>query len=482
MRKALIAAALLAGASSVHADDSYNYFAGKPQPFKQTSGKVVTAYYYGEETVDQLAGNNLTHLVYSFLRVCGPGEFSGDKAVCDANRARLGAAGSDHRLAVNENTPDAAAHARMVDIKKRFPHLKITAAIGGWGGGNAFYYFANDATKRALFVQSVVDYLRNHTALDGIDIDWESPTDNMWQDGVQLGSPEDRQGYIDLMRDLRAALTSLGQQNGRTYLLTTALGANAVGGYLNLPVDQVHPFVDYVYVMSYDYAGAWSSDVGHHTNIKCTSYASFCLEKAMQSYLSAVPAEKVVLGVAMYARGWTNVANMTNPANPMTGKGEVQGFGGQDMGPGEFLYKQLYGTQIGSNGQGLNGYEVRYDANIGSHYLWNESNKRFIGYDDPRDVEQKGKLAVANKLGGVMAWALSQDNGDILNAMNLGVGNQRDQLLPECPSQLWNKKQVYHGGDTVAFNQQIVQARWWTLGERPKNQEWDVWRNLGNCY
>ncbi len=240
--------------------------------------------------------------------------------------------------------------------------------------------------------------------------------------------------------------------------------------------------MDYVYVMSYDYAGSWSSDVGHHTNIKCTSYAPFCLEKAMQSYMSVVPAEKIVLGVAMYARGWTNVTNMSDPANPMTGEGEVQNFGGLDMGPGEFLYKQLYGNQIDSKGQGLNGYEVRYDANIGSHYLWNETSKSFIGYDDPRDVEQKGKLAVANKLGGVMAWALSQDNGDILNAMNLGVGNQRDKLLPECPNEQWNKKQVYHAGNTVAFNKQIRRARWWNLGERPDKQSWNVWSNLGDCY
>ena len=482
MKKTLIAAALLVGMANVQAVDNFNYFAGKPQPFKQTSGKVVTAYYYGEETADQLAGDNLTHLVYSFLRACGPGEFSGDKAVCDDNRAKVGTAGSDYHLAVNENTPDTAAHARMVDIKKRFPHLKITAAIGGWGGGNAFYYFVNDDSKRAIFVESVVDYLRSHTALDGIDIDWESPTDNMWQDGVKLGSPKDRQGYIDLMRDLRAAFTRLGQENGRTYLLTTALGANAPGGYLNLPLSQVHPFVDYVYVMSYDYAGAWSPDVGHHTNLKCSSYAPFCLESVMQNYLSVMPAEKIVLGVAMYARGWTDVSNMREPNNPMTGTGKVEGFGGAGMGPGEFLYNQLSGAQIDSNGEGINGYEVRYDANIGSHYLWNQTAKSFIGYDDPRDVEQKGKMAVANNLGGVMAWALSQDNGDILNAMNLGVGNQRDNLLPECPSEKWSKKQTYHAGSLVNFQSQIMKAKWWNAGERPNKKEWNVWQNLGKCY
>ncbi len=481
MKKTLIAAALLVGMASVHADDNYNYFAGKSQPFKQTSGKVVTAYFGGQESADQIAGNNLTHLVYAFLRVCGPGEYSGDKPICDANRAKVGANGSDYRLAVNENTSDVAAHVRMLEIKQRFPHLKITAAIGGWGGGNAFHFFANDPAKRAIFVQSVVDYLRSHTALDGIDIDWEAPTDNMWQDGVKLGSPEDRQGFIDLMRDLRTAFTALGHENGRNYILTTALGAAAAGGYLDLPLDKVSPFVDYVHIMSYDYAGSWSNDVGHHTNLKCTSYTQFCLDTAMQSYLRLVPAEKVVLGVAMYGRGWTNVADMREPGNPMTGKGQTGNFGSQFMGPGEFIYKDLHANHIGSKGLGVNGYEVRYDTNIGSHYLWNESTKSFIGYDDPRDVEQKGKLTVTHKLGGVMAWVLSQDNGDILNAMNLGVGNQRANPLPECPSEQWNKKQIYQAGSKVTFNNQIMQAKWWNIGERPNKQEWSVWSNLGKC-
>lgn len=46
-----------------------------------------------------------------------------------------------------------------------------------------------------------------------------------------------------------------------------------------------------------------------------------------------------------------------------------------------------------------------------------------VGYDDPRAVLRKARFSVQQGLAGVFAWELSQDNGDLLNAMNRGVGN-----------------------------------------------------------
>ncbi|XZG69314.1 glycosyl hydrolase family 18 protein [Chitinibacteraceae bacterium HSL-7] len=477
MKKTLIAAALLLGMGSACAEDGFNYFAGKSQPFKQTSGKVVMSYWYGDKTVDELAGNNLTHLVYAFLRLCGPGEYSGDKAICDSNRNTHGVEGSDFHLAVNDNTPDVAAYERLREIKERYPHLKITYAIGGWGGSNSFYYLAGDPAKRAVFIRSLVDYLRQHPEIDGYDIDWEHPTDNMGQDDVQLGSPEDAEHYVVLMQELRAALSALGQQANRHYLLTTAVPTGGIY-WRNLPYDRVAPSVDYILLMTYGLFGGWTNDVGHHTALKCAGYSEFCVDGTVQEYLTQVPASKLVIGTAMFSQGWERVGGQTDPANPMTGMGDASGLGWS----GAQAYSELYASHIGNQGLGINGYAVQYDATLEAHYLWNDADKTFIGYDDPRDVARKGQYVLGNNLAGIFAWQLGQDNGDILNAMNLGVGNQRDTTTPECPSQQWNKKQVYQAGNTVAFKKQIMQARWWNVGERPKNQDWNVWRNLGECY
>ncbi len=477
MKKTIIAAALLAGMTSVHAADGFNYFSGKAQPFEQTSGKVVMSYYYGDKTADELAGENLTHLVYAFLRLCGPGEYSGDKAICDANRSSHGVEGSDFRLAINDNTPDVAAYQKIREIKTRFPHLKITHAIGGWGGSNSFYYLAADSAKRAAFISSLTDYLRKHPDIDGYDIDWEHPTDNMGQDGVQLGSPADAENYVILMQELRAGLNALGKETGRQYLLTTAVSTGGIN-WRNLPYDRIAPSVDYILLMTYGHYAGWTNKVGHHTALQCASNTEFCVDGTVKEYLTKVPANKLVIGAAMFSQGWHSVSGQTDPSNPMTGTGNASGLGWE----GAESYSDVFNNYIGEKGEGINGYVVQYDPALKAHYLWNNTIKTFIGYDDPRDVEQKGKYAVTNKLAGIFAWQLGQDNGDILNAMNLGVGNQRKNQLPECPSQKWNKKQTYLAGSTVTFKNQIMQAKWWNVGERPTKQEWNVWNNLGKCY
>ena len=42
---------------------------------------------------------------------------------------------------------------------------------------------------------------------------------------------------------------------------------------------------------------------------------------------------------------------------------------------------------------------------------------RYVSYDDPRAVRAKARFARAQGLAGLFAWELSQDNGEILDAM-----------------------------------------------------------------
>lgn len=49
---------------------------------------------------------------------------------------------------------------RMVALKTRYPHLKVTIAIGGWNEGSLKYsMLAEDPEKRAKFVRSVLHFL-----------------------------------------------------------------------------------------------------------------------------------------------------------------------------------------------------------------------------------------------------------------------------------------------------------------------------------
>lgn len=53
-----------------------------------------------------------------------------------------------------------------------------------------------------------------------------------------------------------------------------------------------------------------------------------------------------------------------------------------------------------------------------------------------------------------------------------------------CADDAWRTDKVYLQGDTVSFEGQVYQARWWTTGDNPANNggnSWYVWQQVGSC-
>lgn len=65
-----------------------------------------------------------------------------------------------------------------------------------------------------------------------------------------------------------------------------------------------------------------------------------------------------------------------------------------------------------------------FDPATLAYALWDPVARRYLGYDDPRAVVAMGVFARRQGLAGVFAWELSQDNGDLLDAMNRGMGKK----------------------------------------------------------
>ena len=401
------------GAAAPSASAPYALFGGKPLEWERSGGKIVGVYmpnWQPTALVDALRGDSVTHIVYAFLHVCGPGQLPEDAPRCVGK--------ADYQLAtsaIDDSFNDAFAR-----LKARAPHVKVVASVGGWGGSDPFFHIADDAAPRAAFAKSAADFLRAHPAFDGIDIDWEHPTNNGAANGVQLGSPADGQGYADLMAALRSAMNSLTAENGHKYLLTAAINTDHV------IVDKVNyrdaaKSLDYIFMMTYDFYGAWTKTIGNHAALRAhADGAQDGLDVATKTMTDAgVPAAKLVAGVAMYGRGFTGVAM---PADGKSFSGESH-TGAYPAPEGASDWRELAARYIDRNGRGLHGYQVICDPKTLACNLYNARNKLFMGYDDPRTVIAKGRFARDAGLAGVFAWELSQDNGDILNAMNYGVGN-----------------------------------------------------------
>ena len=383
-------------------------FGQGPLAVERASPKVVGVYvanWESERLLERLPSGSVSHVLYAFLRICGPGQLPVDAPKCEGKA----------EFELGTGPVDARFDAAFSRLKAREPHVKVLASVGGWGGSDPFFHLANEPARRAVFVASALRFLREHPGFDGIDIDWEHPGGNGAANGVALGSPADGQGYADLMTELRAGLNRLTAETGRLYLLSTAVNStSAIVNRINFR--QAEKALDLVFMMTYDFYGGWSDRVGHHSSLRSSApEADDSLERSVRNLTGAgVPAAKLVAGVAMYGRGFSGAASAR------TGAAKTGGFPGADASLG---YREIAQRYLDRRGRGLRGFEATRDSVTEAWSLYHPQQRLYIGYDDPRAVLAKGRYAQQAGLAGVFAWELSQDNGDLLNAMNLGVGN-----------------------------------------------------------
>lgn len=425
--------------------DGYN------KVYKQDSGKALVSYFvewgvYGRNYhVQDIPAANLTHMLYGFLAICsdnpqaGGGAQQAIAAEC-ANKVDYEVTIIDKFAALEKTYPGDTwsdnvygehyngNFGQMKKLKAQYPNLVMLPSVGGWTLSTPFFEMANDPAKRAVFVDSVIRFVKKYDFFDGIDIDWEYPGVAGADSG--LASASDSAAYTALMRDMRAAFDELSLETGRAYQITSAVGAGpshiAAVDYTN-----AHSYMDYIFMMTYDYAGAWSNITGHHTPLYSNNevnegfYAAAAVETMLQK---GVPSNKIVLGAAMYGRGWTGVSNSNDYAQglyPLFGQATGPGKGTWEAGV--YDYKDLFENYIGEENQGINGFTVMYDEVAEAPYLWNASSGEFITYESPRSVQAKADFINQYNLGGFLSWEIDADNGLILNAMNEGVGNTEIQ-------------------------------------------------------
>ncbi|WP_185976740.1 glycosyl hydrolase family 18 protein [Catenovulum sediminis] len=418
---------------------------------------------YGRDfDVTKIPAHNLSHLLYGFIPICGPNDSLKEienggsynaltKACADSQDFEVvihdpWAAVQKALPGVDANDPIRGTYSQLMALKQRFPDLKILPSVGGWTLSDPFFYFTEKA-NRDTFVASTKEFLKTWKFYDGVDIDWEFPGGG--GANASLGDPEkDGAAYVALMAELRAMLDELEAETGREYELTSAIGV----GYDKIEdVDYAAAaqHMDYIFAMTYDFYGGWNNVTGHQTGIYCGEHLTagecdgtgldeegnprkgpaYTIDNAINLLLGqGVAAKQIVVGAAMYGRGWEGVleANAEDPNNPMTapGNGKLTGTSAQGVWEaGVIDYKGIKANMIGDSETGINGFEMGYDEVAEAAYVWNRSNGKLITYDSPRSVIAKGQYVRAHGLGGLFAWEIDADNGDILNAMHEGLAD-----------------------------------------------------------
>lgn len=176
---------------------------------------------------------------------------------------------------------------QIVGLKAQNPALKVQLSVGGWGSGR-FSEMAADPKLRKNFAKDCARVMKEF-ALDGIDIDWEYPTQ-----GIGAGISEsaaDTYNYTLLMRDLRKAL-------GKRALLTLASSQSA--RYIDFP--SILPLISFVNVMTYDMG---TPPHGLHNALYPSAAAGRNnADASIDRHVKAgIPITMITMGLPFYGRG-----------------------------------------------------------------------------------------------------------------------------------------------------------------------------------
>ena len=267
----------------------------------------------------------------------------------------------------------------IVSLKRQQPKLRVMLSIGGWGSGRFSEMAASEANRLAFAkdCRRVCDEFK----LDGIDIDWEYPTQS--SAGIS-SSPQDTENFTLLMRDLRQAL-------GKKLWLTLA----SVGSAQYIDFRSCIQYLDMVNVMAYDMGSAPK----HHAALYRSKNVGWnCASECVEAHRKAgVPDEKIVLGMPFYGRG----------------------------GEGKYM---KYADRAG---QAL---DECWDSQAKAPYLEDDDGNLVIGFENPRSIAAKCAYIKEQGLRGAMYWEYADDNaqGDLQRAVWQGILQTDTERAKAC--------------------------------------------------
>jgi chitinase len=165
----------------------------------------------------------------------------------------------------------------------------------------------------------------------------------------------------------------------------------------------IMPELDFVNLMTYDLTNGYSKVTGHHTPLHCNKKQKESTSHCVNWLLNHnVPAQKLIIGAAFYARVWEFVPNATN--------GLYQN-GNFKAG---VAYKQ-FSTYFTED----KGFKYYFDKKSQAPYQYSSKEKLFATFDDERSIAAKSKFIKNKKLGGIMFWELGEDKeqGGLVDAI-----------------------------------------------------------------
>lgn len=262
--------------------------------------------------------------------------------------------------------------------------VRVLLSLGGWGWDSQFAAITADQAAEDRYVQAVLKIVAEND-YDGIDLDWEYPD-----------TPAEVAGFERLARRFRTALDEAAAQAARPMALTMAASANP-GTLRWLDTKFLVETMDWINVMTYDYAGEWTDYAGHNAPLFASSRqpsgAPLSAEATITFLLKerGLPPDRLALGIPLYGRGFA----VGEPYASTRGAPKVR------IPSGNYgnLHRLLHDR----------GWTLQRDDQTKVPWLIAPDRSVVIGFDDAESVALKAEWARRQGLRGVFFWEVAAD-------------------------------------------------------------------------
>ncbi|KAJ1965342.1 hypothetical protein GGI12_000820 [Dipsacomyces acuminosporus] len=352
-------------------------------PYKKN--RVVLGYLPVQHVVDSIPWDSLTHANIAFAFASEQGEISFQGSVINS-------------------TTTSEQNAISLIAQGRKNGVKVLAAVGGQGTYSTHLATAlNASNTRSSFISNAVGFVEKYS-LDGIDIDWEYPS-----------NLQEAQNLLSTLQGTRKALD--GKFGKGKKLLTITLYNHPYLGP-DVPSVDYKPYsdmVDYGFVMAYDYFGSWADTSAPNAPFIDVPFYPGSFRNTTDSWLKAGwPAEKLVAGLAFYGHASVVTADMfanaTGQYAPIMNHKSVDGPISQITGT--WTWKDLRDPDNGalsSPRTASSGWVRTWDNTTMTPWVYRKSDRLYIGYDDEDSLGIKLDYTLRKKLAGVMIWEVGYD-------------------------------------------------------------------------
>lgn len=279
----------------------------------------------------------------------------------------------------------------------RVTHLKYTSkakiilALGGWmdSSSDKYYRLMRDSKAREKFISHCIEYLERY-GFQGLDLDYEYV--GCWQGDCTQGKSDEKFFFIEFVKELSAAFAPRGLS------LSASVPTNEIILKKGYDIPALSKYLDFINLMTYDMAGAWSGKTAHHSSISHHKGDEVSLnsEWVIQYWIQhgAAP-EKLMLGIPMYGIGFTlRDPDMHYLHAPILGSGKAGDF---TQSEGTLAFYEICNRTLFQNWKTYQDPKMKMGP-----YSWNED--QWVGYDSPLSVQRKTKLISEYGLGGAMVW------------------------------------------------------------------------------